>query len=233
VDGRFDTSTVVLGGHSQGAGTLPMTLAVAPPNVQGGFLSAAGGGLYHSIVHRGDVRALVDGLLGTAPGELDMFHPYPQVLQTFAEVGDPANYAAAIDTDIVLYAGLRDGCTAIETATDLATALGVPVVNPQTRRPLFGPAALAQVPGYESPFEPPVATAPVSQNLDGGRTGAMVQVDSGHFGARTYPAIGRSFVDSIASGGPTVINPGATPPAAPGSQCPRPSFDPPPLPPTP
>jgi hypothetical protein len=230
VDGRFDTSTVVMGGHSQGAGTLPMTLAVAPSNVKGGFLSSAGAGLYHSVVHRGDVRALVDGLLGTAPGELDMFHPYPQVLQIFAEQGDPANYAADIQTDLVLYSGLRDGCTSIETATHLAEALDVPIANPQARRPLFGPAALAQVPGYVSPFEPSVATTPVSQNLDGGRTGAVVQVDSGHFGARTYPAIGRSFIDSIAAGGPTVIDPGPTPPAAPGAQCPRPTFDPPPVP---
>lgn len=229
VDGRLDTSTVVLGGHSQGAGTLPLTLAVAPPNVKGGFMSAAGAGLYHSVVHRGDVRALVDGLLGAAPGELDQFHPYPQVLQTFAEVADPANHAAAVTADVVLYAGLRDGCTSIETTTHLARAFGVPIVNPQARRPLFGPAGLAHLPGYEPPFEPEVVTAPVSGNLPGGRTGAVVEVDSGHFGARAYPAIGRSFVDSIAAGGPVGIDPGPTPPVAPGAQCPR--FDPPPLPP--
>src|SRR6202008_545956 len=117
VDGRFDTSTVVVGGHSQGAGTVPLTLAVAPAQVRGGVRSGAGAGLYHSIVHRGDVRALVDGLLGAAPGEIDMFHPYAHVLQTFAEVGDPANYASAVTADVVLTAGLRDGCTSIETAT--------------------------------------------------------------------------------------------------------------------
>jgi hypothetical protein len=233
VDGRFDTATVVLGGHSQGAGTLPQTLAEAPSNVRGGFLSAAGAGLYHSVVHRGDVRALVDGLLGTAPGELDMFHPYPQVLQTFAEVGDPANYARAIDTDLVVYAGLRDGCTSIETSTHLAQALGLPIANPVSRRPLFGPEGLAHLTSYVSPFEPAIVTTPVSQNLPGGRTGVVVQVDSGHFGARTYPAIGRSFVDSIATGGPVQIDPGATPPADPGAQCPRPPSDPPPVPPTP
>ena len=231
VDGRFDTSTVVLGGHSQGAGTLPLTLAVGPPNVRGGFMSSAGAGLYHSIVHRADVRALVDGLLGAQPGEIDMFHPYPQVLQTFAEVADPANYASAVTADVVLYAGLRDGCTSIETSTHLAEALDVPIANPQARRPLFGPEVLAHVPGYASPFEPAIVTTPVSHNLPGGRTGAVVQVDSGHFGARAYPAIGRSFVDSIAAGGPVVIDPGPTPPVAPGTQCPR--FDPPPVPLTP
>jgi hypothetical protein len=230
VDGRFDTATVVVAGHSQGAGTVPLTLAVAPPNVKGGFMSSAGGGLYHSVVHRGDVRALVDGVLGAAPGEIDMFHPYPQVLQTFAEVGDPTNYASAITQDVVLYAGLRDGCTSIETATQLAEALGVPIANPQSRRPLFGPEVLAHI-GYLSPFEPGLVTAPVSRNLPGGRTGVEVQVDAGHFGASSYPAIGRSFIDSIASGGPVVVDPGATPPVAPGTQCAR--FDPPPLPPAP
>ena len=61
----------------------------------------------------------------------------------------------------------------------------------------------------------------MSENLPGGRTGVVVQVDSGHFGARDYPSIGRSFVDSIAAGGPTVVDPGPTPPTAPGTQCPR------------
>jgi len=231
VDGRFDTSTVVLGGHSQGAGTLPLTLAVAPPNVQGGFMSAAGAGLYHSIVHRGDVRALVDGLLAAEPGEIDMFHPYPHVLQTFAEVADPANYASAVTADVVVYAGLQDGCTSIETSTHLAQALDIPIANPQARQPLFGPEGLAHIPGFASPFEPAIVTTPVSQNLPGGRTGAVVQVDTGHFGARAYPTIGRSFVDSIAAGGPVTIDPGPTPPVAPGTQCPR--FGPPPVPPTP
>jgi hypothetical protein len=220
VDGRFDLSTVVLGGHSQGATTLPLTLAFAPANVRGAYLSASGAGLYHSIVYRDDVRTLVEGLIAAQPDELDIFHPYAQILQTFAEAADPANYASAITTDVALYGGLRDGCTAIEVSTHLATALGIPIANPQTRQPLYGPLSLVQA-GYESPFEPAVVSTPVSENLAGGRTGVVVQVDSGHFGARTYPAIGRSFVDSIAAGGPVVVDPGPTPPDPPGSQCVR------------
>ncbi|WP_421119380.1 hypothetical protein ACE2AJ_18795 [Aquihabitans daechungensis] len=229
VHGSFDLGTVVVAGHSQGATSAPLTLAVAPSNVKGGFLSAGGGGLYHSVVLRGEVRPLVDLILGTGEtGELDVFHPYPQLLQTFAEVGDATNYASSITADLALYGGLRDGCTAIETATHLATALDIPISNPQTRRPLFGPNLSAVFPGYTPPFEPEVVTAPVSQNLAGGRTGLLVQVDSGHFGATTYPAIGRSFIDSIAAGGPVTVNPGATPAASPGSSCPR--FNAPPVP---
>jgi hypothetical protein len=223
----FDADTVVMAGHSQGSSSLPLTLAV-DPTVDGAFLSAGGAGLYHSIVHRGDVRALVDALLGASPGELDMFHPYPQVLQTFAETGDAANYGAAIQTDVALYAGLRDGCSSIEVSRHLAQAMGIPVVNQLTRAPLFGWELLAQVPGYNSPFEPDTTSVPVSGNLPGGRTGVMIEVDAGHFGASSYPAIGRSFVDSIAAGGPVVVNPGATPPVAPGTSCPR--FDPVPTP---
>lgn len=225
---HFDSATVVMAGHSQGSQSLPLTLAY-DPTVSGAFMSAGGAGLYHSVLHRADVRALVDGILGTGPsGELDMFHPYPQVLQTFAEVGDAANYAAAVQNDVVIYGGLRDGCSSIEVMVHEAEAMGVPIVNWLTRQPLFGPTPPGGAAGYASPFEPATVSAPVSGNLPGGRTGVMVEVDTGHFGASNYPAIGRSFIDSIATGGPTVVNPGATPPVAPGSQCPR--FDPAPTP---
>jgi hypothetical protein len=224
---HFDASTVVIAGHSQGSQTIPQTLAV-DPSIRGGFMSAGGAGLYHSILHRADVRTLVDGLLGTGPsGELDMFHPYPQVLQAFAEIGDAGNYAPAVQSDVAIYAGLRDGCSSIEVMVHEAEAMGVPIANWLTRRPLFGPALPSSM-SYVSPFEPDTVSIPVSENLPGGRTGVMVEVDTGHFGATNYPAIGRSFIDSIAAGGPTVVNPGATPPVAPGSQCPR--FDPAPTP---
>jgi hypothetical protein len=220
--GHLDGSKVVLVGHSQGAVTLPLTLAF-DPGVRGAFLSSGGAGLYHSIVHRSDVHALVDGILGIQPAELDIFHPIPQLLQTFAEEGDAANYASAVHTNVVMYGGLRDGCSAIEVSVHLATAMGLPITNPVTRLPLFPPAGSSI-----TKFEPPVVTSPVSGDLPGGLTGVLVEVDDGHFGASDYPAIGRSFVDSIASGGPVVENPGATPPHAPDSSCVR--FDPPPVP---
>lgn len=220
---HLDADTVVMAGHSQGATSLPLTLAVAT-DVDGAFLSAGGAGLYHSILHRGDVRELVDGLLGTGPDELDEFHPYPQILQTFAEVGDAANHAGAITTDVALYAGLRDGCTSIEVAVHLAQAMGIPIARPLTRRPLFLHPLLVGGGGdhaYVSPFEPSTATLPVSQNMAAGRTAVMVQVDADHFGASDYPAIGRSFVDSIAAGGPTTVDPGPTPAVPVGTSCPR------------
>jgi hypothetical protein len=193
--GHFDASKVVLVGHSQGAVTLPLTLAFDPA-VRGAFLSSGGAGLYHSIVHRNDVHALVTGILGIQAAELDIFHPIAQLLQTFAEEGDAANYGGAVHTNVVLYGGLRDGCSAIEVSVHLATTMGLPITHPVTRMPLFPAAGSASV----TKFEPPVLATPVSGNLPGGRTGALVEVDDGHFGASDYPAIGRSFVDSIAAG---------------------------------
>ena len=57
----------------------------------------------------------------------------------------------------------------------------------------------------------------------------MVVVDAGHFGASNYPAIGRNFIDTLASTGVPTIDPGSTPAVAPGtSQCVR--YDPAPTP---
>ena len=193
-----DHGTVVMVGHSQGALTLPITLA-SDPTITGAFISSGGAGLSHSLVHRGDIRELIDGILGLDPGELDMFHPWTQVLQTFAEAGDAANYGHLVDgPDIVAYGGLIDGCAPIEVSMHLAQTLGIPVANRLTRHPLFGSAAL----------EPEAIDLPVSENLPGGRTGVLVQSRDGHYGATAIPSIGRSFVDSIAGGGPTTEDPG-------------------------
>jgi hypothetical protein len=194
----IDHGTVVMAGHSQGALTLPMTLA-SDPTITGGYLSSGGAGLYHSLVHRGDIRELLDGILGAEPGEIDRFHPWAHVLQTFGEAGDAANYGHLVDgPDVVAYGGVLDGCSTIEVSMHLAQTLGIPVANRLTRHPLFGSAAL----------EPEAVELPVSENLPGGRTGVLVQSRDGHYGANAIPSIGRSFVDSIAAGGPTTEDPG-------------------------
>jgi hypothetical protein len=201
--GPVDTNDdiVVITGHSQGALTIPLVLA-ADSAFDGGFISAGGAGFYHSIIHRGDVRSLVDGLLGAAPGELDMFHPVVHALQTLAEVGDAANYAGLVDTaHIVSIGGKIDGCSPLEVIAHLGTALGLDVANPLFQ-PFFGSALL----------EPPTVALPVTGNLAGGRTGVTIQLDTGHFGASTNPLIGRTFVESLAGGGTPTVNPGALSP---------------------
>ncbi len=187
----------VIAGHSQGALTIPITLA-ADPAFDGAFISAGGAGFYHSILHRGDIRSLVDSLLGTPPTELDIFHPIVHALQTLAEVGDAANYAAQVTTPhIAGIGGTIDGCSPLEVVEHLATALGLQIANPLFD-PLFGTAA----------FEPTITTLPVSGNLAGGRTGVIIQLNTGHYGASTNPQIGRTFVESMAGGSTPTVNPG-------------------------
>lgn len=184
-----DDELVVVAGHSQGALTVPQILA-SDPTIDGGFISAGGGGLYHSLLHRGDIRPMVELLAGGAPGELDEFHPVLHLVQTIAEIGDAANYAPSIDAaHVVSVGGLKDGCSPWEVVAHLGTALGLPVAAAGLH-PTFGSAAL----------EPPVVSFPVAANLQDGRTGVTVQLDTGHFGASTNPGIGRSFVESLAAG---------------------------------
>ena len=190
-----DDSIVVIAGHSQGALTTPHVLAV-DPSFTGGFISAGGGGLYNTVLHRGDIRPLIDFILTTPPGELDMFHPVVHVLQVLAEGGDAANYAPHVDTAHVLSLGGKiDGCSPLEVVSVIGTAMGLSVVNPQVH-PMFGSAS----------FEPPVATLPVTGNLPGPRTGVTVELNTGHFGAVTNPDLGRSFVTSLATGAVPTVN---------------------------
>jgi hypothetical protein len=207
-----DDSIEVAAGHSQGALTMPQLLAV-DHNFDGAFLSAGGGGLYQTILHRWDVRIPLTAVIGPGAAEMDQFHPLPHAVQTFAEIGDAANYARfATSAHILSTSGLIDGCSPVEAISIIGTAMGLDVANP-LYYPVFGSASL----------ETPTTTLPVMGNLMDGRTGATVQLDTGHFGTSTNPTLGRSFVDSLAGGGVPEINPAPLlPDTTPG--CPR--YDP-------
>jgi hypothetical protein len=118
-------------------------------------------------------------------------------VQTFAEIGDAANYAPlAGGAHIVSTSGLIDGCSPVEAISIIGTGMGLDVANP-LYHPVFGSVLL----------ETPAVGLPVMGNLLDGRTGITVQLDTGHFGASTNPTIGRSFVDSLAGGGVPQVNP--------------------------
>ena len=192
-----DDSLVVIAGHSQGALTVPHVLAVDPA-FDAGFISAGGAGFYNSILYRGDTRPLVDGLLGTPPTELDPFHPVLHALQTLAEVGDAAAYARrGTSAHVLATSGLDDGCSPLEVTTFLGTAAGLQLANPLLH-PVFGTLAL----------EPTTVALPAAGNLPGGRTGVLVQLDTGHFGAHSNPSLGNSFVVSLAGTGVATVAPG-------------------------
>lgn len=186
----------VIAGHSQGAVTIPLALAVDPP-WQGAFISAGGAGLYQTLLQRRDTRSLLELGLGIPPFELDEFHPLPHALQTIAEIGDSANYAPYVDTAHILsIGGTLDGCSPLEVIALLGIGLGTETAHP-LYVPMFGSAA----------EEPPAVELPATANLADGRTAVTVQLRTGHFGAVTNPELGRSFVTSLAAGVPT-IDPG-------------------------
>jgi len=193
---QTDDSIEVAAGHSQGALTLPQLLAV-DPNFDGGFLSAGGGGLYQTILHRSDVRLPLTAVIGPGAFEMDQFHPLVHAVQTFAEIGDAANYAPfATNAHIVSTSGLIDGCSPVEAISIIGTAMGLDVANP-LYYPVFGSALL----------ETPTTSLPAMANLMDGRTGVTVQLDGGHFSATTNPTLGRSFADSLAGGGVPEVDP--------------------------
>lgn len=194
---QTDDSIEVVAGHSQGALTVPHVLAV-DPSFDAGFSSEGGGGLYQTILHRSDVRLPLTAVIGSGAAELDMFHPLVHAVQTFAEVGDAANYGRfARNAHIVSTSGLIDGCSPVEAISIIGTALGLEIANP-LYYPVYGTAAL----------ETPVATLPVMGNLADGRTGITVQMNGGHYIASSNPALGRSFVESLAEGGVPMVDPG-------------------------
>ncbi|HYD50850.1 MAG TPA: hypothetical protein VEB21_21015, partial [Terriglobales bacterium] len=187
---------VVLAGHSQGALTMPHVLAV-DPNFHAGFISAGGGGLYQTILHRYEVRIPLTLVIGPGATEMDQYHPLVHLVQTFVEIGDAANYSPLVNhAHVVSTSGLLDGCSPVEAISIIGTAMGLDVANP-LYYPAFGSPSL----------EPPTIDFPVSGNLPDGRTGITVQLDTGHFGASTNPSLGRSFVESAAGGGVPVVDP--------------------------
>jgi hypothetical protein len=191
-----DDTIEVAAGHSQGALTMPQLLAV-DPNFDGAFMSAGGGGLYQTILHRFDVRIPLTLVIGPGANEMDQYHPLIHAVQTFAEIGDAANYGRfATNAHILSTSGLIDGCSPVEAVSIVGTAMGLDVANP-LYYPVFGSAAL----------ETPTTPIPVMGNLFDGRTGVTVHLDTGHFGSATNPTLGRSFVDSLAGGGVPEIDP--------------------------
>ncbi|MFN8105451.1 MAG: hypothetical protein U0U69_13410 [Acidimicrobiia bacterium] len=210
-----DPGRVMYSGHSQGSTSVAPALAV-DPGFSAAFLSSAGAGLYHAIIHRGDIRPLVDALLFTNRTELSEAHPIVQVLQTLAEGGDSANYASAILTPNVLMTnGMDDGCQPREAAFHLATAAGFDVATP----------VLKPVPGIEDLLGRAPLDRPISGNLGDGRTGAIVEIEGGHFVSRTNPELVRGWVDSWAATGHAVVDAGTLVPNPLKGGCPY-RFDP-------
>ncbi|MEC8025355.1 MAG: alpha/beta fold hydrolase [Myxococcota bacterium] len=140
----LDPEHVYYFGHSHGAlvGALFTPFA---PEFKATVLSAAGGGLSHTLMLRKDLGGvpldfaqLVQALLGTVDGELGIDHPVMSVLQMLVDITDPIAYAGLYNPvggadnppNVLLTEGLLDAATPPTTTEYLAAAARVPILKP-------------------------------------------------------------------------------------------------------
>jgi|GEM_PF-2385394 len=113
----------VLAGHSQGAGVIPMAMAMDHTfNI--GFLSGAASHAYFQAVHRGSIRQLLPLILaGLVDNEVDYYHPLMQVLQMMHGPADSVNYVPFMKPDyLIQVAGYEDACVPREASAALGLA---------------------------------------------------------------------------------------------------------------
>ena len=139
----FDASNVFYFGHSHGAlsGAL---VAAYMPGVKATVLSAAGGGLSHTLMERKDlfdIEALLQGaLLIDSKDELSIAHPVLTIIQTLVDITDPLSYAPLFNAppgsarkplNILLTEGTKDAATPPISTDNLAAAAEIPIITPQ------------------------------------------------------------------------------------------------------
>lgn len=140
-----DPDRVAFLGHSQGGITGAMALPFTDRQLRAAVLSGAGGGLSVTLVERPteevDINAiLAEQLEFDTDEELSLTHPLVAMVQLLSEVTDPLNYAPwwhAVEpgwdgrpVDVLMTEGLLDEFTPPSTTEALASAAGVPVLDP-------------------------------------------------------------------------------------------------------
>jgi len=137
----FGTGQIGFFGHSQG-GITGGIAAAFEPDINAWMLSGAGGGVSITIIEGngetdliGVVRLFLD-----VPQDEEMteLHPLIVLAQTLAEAADPINYAPywvhvpglAPPRSVMMTSGLADVYTPAQTATAMAVAARLPIVQP-------------------------------------------------------------------------------------------------------
>jgi predicted esterase len=174
-------------GHSQGATVGPLVLAFAQ-GIQGGVLSAGGGGLMLNILSV-DVpsiggltnKQLAELLLGTT---LDLFHPVVHLLQMGGEVSDAFSYVDRFATNrpgrplsVLFTHGMLDQYVTTPLTASMVAAARYPLIEPTFPNRLF-----RALPGYDyhdafTLAGLPTLTPPVTGNVPHRRrpsTGGLV-----------------------------------------------------------
>lgn len=139
---KFDPDKVYFVGHSQGAITGPIAMAVEP-DFKGGVFSGAGGGLALSVLTKTQPVAIAPiaaalVCMDTNLETIDLYHPLLQLVQTFIEVSDPVNYGrllidepvGAAGKSLFYTSGLFDAHATPETLNAAVTAIGMNQIDP-------------------------------------------------------------------------------------------------------
>ncbi len=218
----FKRSRRLFMGHSQGATTGPLFLAVGR-KVRGGVISAGGGHIIINILTREEgffmglkLRDLVELLLG---GPVDLFHPALHLLQMGSDVSDPVTFAPYFATErrgrplsLLFTHGILDGYVPTPMTAAMVSAARYPLIAPT-----FPPMSFPKLPGYsyQETFDLaglPTLSPPVSGNLGQGKrraTGGMLLFENdGHFPVFDNPtaiAQYQEFMRTLAYDDPATI----------------------------
>ena len=198
---RLDPERLVFLGHSQGAQGGALLLATEPA-LRGGALTGAGGGFAISLFQKKkpvDLATRITDALRFAPGDLDLFHPLVDLIQSVAEPADPLVYGPSFFLEprsgkprsVLIIEGGRDEHSPPATTDALAAAAGIPLVG----------AEAEQIPVLELAGLPVVRSLPVAGNVAGGQaTAGLLRYPAGdHFVATSDPEARRRLVEFLAS----------------------------------
>ena len=180
-----DPDTILFLGHSEGSLTGPPFVAVEP-DVRAAAFSGAGALLKITLLQRTDpidFQALARSALRLEDDDepLDLFHPFPNLLQLFIEPADPVNFAPwfalLLDpqtrprpANILILQGLLDEAVPADSSAAFIAASGADLAEPVTR-----PIPALALRGRE-----PVPL-PIRANLNGATVGALQFPEDGHF----------------------------------------------------
>lgn len=136
----FDPDQIYFFGHSHGA----LAGGLFAPFIQGVramVLSAAGGGLSHTVMKRKDpvdIRLLLEAALFiTNPNEFSIAHPVMALMQNLVDITDPLSYAPLYinpgdeqPRNVLLTEGTTDAQTPPVGTDNLAAAAEIPILKP-------------------------------------------------------------------------------------------------------
>jgi hypothetical protein len=204
---KFDTSSPVFFGHSQGSTSGELALAYWDANPGAAVFSGAGSSLTASLLNKTSPANYAAGLAFLVGEPLDGSHPVMTLLQNFFDRSDPVNYVHMIITapptavhakHVFMTWGTGDTYTPLATLEANALTMGIPAHTPM----------LEDSAAFNGRTVPGTVTGNIS-----GHTGVMFQyapptgVD-GHFVATqntTAVANWNAFIQTFESAGvPTV-----------------------------